>query len=45
MTAWKTARLGFNDDHPEAQLWPDVAKPRERIGKSMLLYCFPPAVR
>ena len=34
-------RLGFFNQHPEVTLWPDVVPPRERVGKSILLWYFP----
>jgi hypothetical protein len=40
-TCWKELRLGLGDEHPEVTLWPDRAKPLERVGKSILLYYFP----
>jgi hypothetical protein len=41
ITLWKSTRFGLWDQHPEVRPWPDLAKPRERIGRSMLLYYFP----
>jgi hypothetical protein len=43
ITVWKVTRLGLYDEHPEVRLWPDLVRRQERIGKSMLLYYFPPA--
>lgn len=43
ITVWKNARMGLNDKYPNLRLWPDLAKPRERVGKGVLLYYFPPA--
>jgi 4-amino-4-deoxy-L-arabinose transferase-like glycosyltransferase len=40
---WKLNRLWLGDKHPALILWPDRFKPRERVGKSILLYYFPPA--
>jgi hypothetical protein len=34
--------LGFMDTHPELTLWPDTIPPTERVGKSILLWYFPP---
>ncbi len=42
-TVWKVARMGLNNKQPNVKLWPDTAKPRERVGKGILLYYFPPA--
>ena len=41
VTCWKELRLGLGDRHPEVMLWPDRFPPRERVGKSILLYYFP----
>jgi hypothetical protein len=43
ITVWKVARMGLMDKYPDVQLWPDEFKPRERVGKGMLLYYFVPA--
>ena len=43
ITVWKVARMGLMNEYPDAVLWPDTAKPVERVGKGMLLYYFPPA--
>ena len=45
ITAWKVLRLGLQDKRMDEQIWPDRpdVKPRERVGKSILLYYFPPA--
>lgn len=45
ITVWKVARLGLNDSKPKATLWPDVLKPTERVGRSVLLYYVPPPRR
>ncbi len=42
LTVLKQRRLGFYDTHPELTLWPNVMPPAERIGKSILLWYFPP---
>ena len=42
LTSWKAMRFGLPRKHPEATLWPDRFKPDERVGKSILLYYFPP---
>jgi len=42
LTLLKVRRLGFYDTHPELQLWPNVIPPRERVGKSILLWYVPP---
>jgi len=42
ITVWKVARMGLADEHPELQLWPDVVKPQERVGRGVLLYYFKP---
>jgi hypothetical protein len=41
ITVWKVSRLGLYEKHPEIQLWPDLVKPDERVGHSILLYYFP----
>jgi hypothetical protein len=43
ITVWKTTRMGLYHKYPEVRLWPDLVRRQERIGKSMLLYYFPPA--
>lgn len=42
LTVLKTDRLGLLDTHPELTLWPNVIPPTERVGKSILLWYFPP---
>lgn len=42
LTVWKSGRLGLNDEHPEAQLWPDRFPPTERVGRGVVLYYFDP---
>lgn len=41
ITLWKSTRFGLWDRRPDLHPWPDLVKPRERIGKGMLLYYFP----
>jgi hypothetical protein len=41
ITVWKVARLGLYEKHPEIRLWPDLVKPTERVGHSILLYYVP----
>jgi 4-amino-4-deoxy-L-arabinose transferase-like glycosyltransferase len=43
LTNWKIARLGLWSSHPDVTLWPDRVPQQERIGKSILLWYFPPA--
>ncbi|HTC34135.1 MAG TPA: glycosyltransferase family 39 protein [Bryobacteraceae bacterium] len=41
VTHWKLNRIGLAmNDH--GQTWPDVVKPTERVGRSILLYYVPP---
>ena len=42
ITNWKVARMGLMDQYPDVSLWPDQVKPRERVGRGMLLYYFVP---
>jgi MFS family permease len=42
VTVWKADRMQLYDTHPEVTLWPDNFKPQERVGKSILLWYFPP---
>ncbi len=42
MTQWKLYRMGLQMHEPGSQSWPDLIKPTERIGKSILLYYIPP---
>ena len=42
MTQWKLYRMGLQMHEPGAHSWPDLIKPTERIGKSILLYYVPP---
>lgn len=39
---WKESRLGLLDKYPDVTLWPDRIPPLEKVGKSMLLWYFPP---
>jgi 4-amino-4-deoxy-L-arabinose transferase-like glycosyltransferase len=39
ITYWKVFHMGGDRSRP---VWPDQVKPTERVGKSMLLYYFPP---
>jgi hypothetical protein len=41
-TYWKGSRLGLFNKYPDLTLWPDRYPPLERVGKSMLLWYFPP---
>jgi hypothetical protein len=40
ITVWKVARLGLMEEHKEVQLWPDIVKRQERVGRGVLLYYF-----
>ena len=40
ITVWKAARLGLMEQHKELRLWPDLVKPKERVGRGVLLYYF-----
>ena len=42
ITQWKLYRLGLQMHDLDAQTWPDLIPPTERIGKSILLYYVPP---
>jgi hypothetical protein len=42
LSVLKDTRLGLYDKQPDAKLWPDRFEPKERIGRGMLLYYFPP---
>jgi len=39
---WKEYRLGLFDRFPQYVLWPDRFPPAEKVGKSILLWYFPP---
>jgi 4-amino-4-deoxy-L-arabinose transferase-like glycosyltransferase len=45
LTVLKELRMGLFDTHPEVIPWPEKFKPSERVGKSILLYYFPPQQR
>ncbi len=34
--------MGLMEKQKELRLWPDLAKPRERVGRGTLLYYFEP---
>jgi len=42
VTVWKHSRMGLYETHPEVTPWPDKFTPQERVGKSILLWYFPP---
>jgi hypothetical protein len=42
VTHWKLYRMGLPVDDPNGRTWPDVVKPTERVGRSILLYYVPP---
>lgn len=43
LTYWKVVRLGLAvEGKHNVPVWPDQARPVERVGKSILLYYFPP---
>ena len=42
VTVWKEFRMWLFDTHPEVTPWPDTIPPQERVGKSILLWYFPP---
>jgi hypothetical protein len=42
MTNWKVYRFGLLNRYPEYVLWPDRYTPTEKVGKTILLYYFPP---
>ena len=42
VTHWKLNRMGLPVDDPNGTTWPDVVKPTERVGRSILLYYVPP---
>jgi hypothetical protein len=39
---WKKDRMGLGPTHPEITPWADLAPVQERVGKSILLWYFPP---
>lgn len=42
VTVWKEIRFGLFGKYAQLTLWPDRYKPVERVGKSILLWYFPP---
>ena len=42
LSQWKLYRMGLQREEPQLQLWVDRARPIERVGKSILLFYFPP---
>jgi hypothetical protein len=42
VTVWKSRRMDLYETHPEVTPWPDKFTPQERVGKSILLWYFPP---
>lgn len=42
LTEWKLYRFGLQMQNPEIKVWPELVKPSERVGQSILLYYFPP---
>jgi 4-amino-4-deoxy-L-arabinose transferase-like glycosyltransferase len=42
LTEWKLNRMGLLLDEPGEGTWPDIVKPTERVGRSILLYYIPP---
>ena len=42
VTHWKLNRMGLPLNDRNDQTWPDVVKPTERVGRSILLYYVPP---
>jgi hypothetical protein len=45
ITTWKEIRFGLFGKYPQLKLWPDRYRPRERVGKGILLWYFPPAAK
>jgi hypothetical protein len=43
ITVWKVARFGLMEEHKDLQLWPDIYKPKERVGRGVFLYYFDPS--
>jgi hypothetical protein len=43
ITIWKAARMGLGERRMDLQLWPDLVKPKERVGRGVLLYYFNPS--
>ena len=44
-TYWKQTRMGLYDNYPHLTIWPDRVPATEKVGKSMLLWYFPPGTR
>ena len=42
LTPLKLDRMGLKRTYLDFKLWPDEIPPKERVGKSVLLYYFPP---
>jgi hypothetical protein len=42
LTDLKSRRLGLGNSQPQLPLWPNQIQPSERVGKSILLWYFPP---
>jgi hypothetical protein len=42
MTHWKLNRMGLPLDDPNGRTWPDILRPTERVGRSILLYYVAP---
>jgi 4-amino-4-deoxy-L-arabinose transferase-like glycosyltransferase len=41
VTEWKEHRMGLKMQEPGTKVWPDLIKPTERVGSSILLYYVP----
>jgi Dolichyl-phosphate-mannose-protein mannosyltransferase len=44
LTLLKLGRMGLQNEQTQPMLWPEVIKPTERVGKSILLYYVPPVM-
>jgi len=42
LSEWKLNRMGLLLDDPGEGTWPDIVRPTERVGRSILLYYVPP---
>jgi 4-amino-4-deoxy-L-arabinose transferase-like glycosyltransferase len=42
LTMLKKDRMGLGEDYPEIKPWPERVPEQQRVGKSVLLYYFPP---
>jgi 4-amino-4-deoxy-L-arabinose transferase-like glycosyltransferase len=42
VSEWKLYRMGLRFSKPGEHTWPDFYTPKERVGKTILLYYFPP---